>query len=102
VAFGAAGVRAWPQNFGKACRRPQNEPSDALLDIILGASVEMLLAEHPGSTRSHHLKVTRKKRTDKNSNTIGLSEKFSSETGAHNIAKYGEKGSSVHDVDLFR
>jgi hypothetical protein len=40
--FGGAGVGARPQNFGRACRRPQNGPSDALTATILGAPVEML------------------------------------------------------------
>jgi hypothetical protein len=42
--FGAADVGARPQNFGRACRRPQNGSSGALPTTILGPLVEMLLA----------------------------------------------------------
>jgi hypothetical protein len=43
--FGAAGVGARPQNFGRVCRRPQNGPSGALPATILGTPVEMLLLQ---------------------------------------------------------
>jgi hypothetical protein len=43
--FGAAGVGARPQNFGRACRRLQNGPSGALPAIILETPMEMLLLQ---------------------------------------------------------
>jgi hypothetical protein len=41
-------VEARPQNFGRAYRRPQNGPFDALPDTILGAPVEMLWGSEIG------------------------------------------------------
>jgi hypothetical protein len=40
--FGAAAVGARRQNFGRACRCPQNAQSGALPATILGAPMEML------------------------------------------------------------
>jgi hypothetical protein len=40
--FGAAGVGARPQNFGRACRHLQNGPFGSLPATILGAPVEMI------------------------------------------------------------